>query len=83
MYLRADRHAQYEIRVYADVIYDIVKQWVPVAAEAFEEYRLHGAHLSKTMVTMVQKLWRGEPVDQATSGLSAREWDDFMAVVEP
>jgi len=83
LYLRADRHAQYEIRVYADVIYDIVKQWVPVAAEAFEEYRLHGAHLSKTMVTMVQKLWRGEPVDQGTSGLSAREWDDFMAVVEP
>jgi thymidylate synthase (FAD) len=28
--LRADAHAQYEIRVYADIILDIVKKWVPV-----------------------------------------------------
>jgi len=34
--LRMDSHAQYEIRVYADAIYEIVKAWVPDAAAAFD-----------------------------------------------
>jgi thymidylate synthase (FAD) len=42
--LRADAHAQYEIRVYADIILDIVKKWVPVTYEAFEDYRVGGTH---------------------------------------
>ena len=40
--LRADAHAQYEIRVYADIILDIVKKWVPITYEAFEDYRVGG-----------------------------------------
>jgi thymidylate synthase (FAD) len=28
--LRADSHAQYEIRVYADIMLDTVKKWVPI-----------------------------------------------------
>ena len=40
--LRADAHAQYEIRVYADIMMDIVKKWVPIAADAFEDYRIGG-----------------------------------------
>ena len=37
--LRADDHAQYEIRVYAKIIFDIMKKWVPLTSEAFESYR--------------------------------------------
>ena len=40
--LRADAHAQYEIRVYAETICEIVKDWVPAAYAAFEDYRLGG-----------------------------------------
>lgn len=36
--LRNDNHAQYEIRIYAEAIYDIVKQIAPISCEAFEEY---------------------------------------------
>jgi thymidylate synthase (FAD) len=43
--LRADAHAQYEIRVYADIILDIVKKWVPVTYEAFEDYRVGGTEV--------------------------------------
>ena len=81
LYLRADSHAQYEIRAYADVIYDIVKKWVPIAAEAFDEYRLHGAHLSKSMVETIRKVWNKQAVDQSSSGMSQREWDDLMLIV--
>ncbi|POG51582.1 thymidylate synthase (FAD), partial [Wolbachia sp. wRi_2] len=38
--LRADKHAQYEIRVYAEVMLDIIKKWVPLAYNAFVEYCL-------------------------------------------
>ncbi|OQX88923.1 hypothetical protein B6D60_00640 [candidate division KSB1 bacterium 4484_87] len=41
--LRLDPTAQYEIRVYAEKIADIVKMAVPVTWEAFEDYVLHAA----------------------------------------
>ena len=50
--LRADAHAQYEIRVYADIILDIVKKWVPVTYEAFEDYRVGGTPVSYTHLTL-------------------------------
>ena len=46
--LRADTHAQYEIRVYAEEICKIVADWVPAAYRAFEDYRMGGATLSAT-----------------------------------
>ena len=41
--LRADPHAQYEIRAYADVILEMVHGWMPDVYDAFVDYRL-GAH---------------------------------------
>ncbi|MBJ3762734.1 FAD-dependent thymidylate synthase [Maribius pontilimi] len=79
--LRADPHAQYEIRVYADVICEIVKDWVPLAYAAFEEYRLGGAQLSATAVAVVKRMIAGETVTQETSGLTKREWGELMGVV--
>lgn len=45
--LRLDNHAQYEIRVYANAIWDIVKTWMPDVAKAFDDYRLSAVTFSK------------------------------------
>lgn len=76
--LRADSHAQYEIRAYADVMLDILKQWLPVTAEAFEDYRTGGTFLSKPGMDVVRRLLKGEDVSQESSGLSPREWRELM-----
>ena len=76
--LRADAHAQYEIRVYADAMLDVVKRWVPAVFESFTEYRMGGAHLSRTGLDVVKRLLAGEPVTQEASGLSKREWRELM-----
>ena len=75
--LRADSHAQYEIRVYAETMLDIVRKWVPLSCEAFEEYQLHAFNLSRTMKQVVQRMIAGEKVTQATSGMGKREWAEF------
>lgn len=76
--LRVDSHAQYEIQVYAQAMLDTVRRWVPLASEAFQEYRLGGAHLSATGLSVVRRLLAGEAVTQAASGLGKREWRDLM-----
>ena len=38
--LRADHHAQYEIRAYADVMLNTLKRWVPITYDAFMDYRV-------------------------------------------
>jgi thymidylate synthase (FAD) len=76
--LRADSHAQYEIRVYADAMLETVKRWVPLTHESFMDYRMGGVHLSAAALTIVQRLISGEAVDQKTSGLSPREWRELM-----
>ena len=77
--LRADSHAQYEIRAYAEVMLDILKRWVPMTYAAFLEYRLNAATISATGLEVIRRLLAGEPVDQASSGLSPREWRELMA----
>jgi len=79
--LRADPHAQYEIRVYAEIICDLVRDWVPLAYAAFEEYRLGSAQLSATGVQVVRRMLAGEKVTQETSGLTKREWAELMGVI--
>ncbi len=79
--LRADPHAQYEIRVYAEEILKIVGAWVPAAHGAFEEYRLGAFTFSKTMLELLRRRLRGETVEQAESGLSKREWAEFEAAL--
>ena len=80
--LRADSHAQYEIRVYADAMFDTVKRWVPTAAEAFSDYRIGGMNLSAAGLEIVRKMLKGIEVDQSSSGLSAREWSELMEVLD-
>lgn len=80
--LRADAHAQYEIRVYADEICKIVADWVPFAFSAFEDYRMGGATLSSKALDCVRRLIKGEDVTQASSGMSAGEWREFRNVLD-
>ncbi len=79
--LRADAHAQYEIRVYADAIAKVVADWVPAAWGAFEDYRMGGVTLSAQAIDCVRRMLRGEKVTAETSGMSAREWREFEGVV--
>ena len=77
--LRADHHAQYEIRTYADVMLDTLKKWVPITYEAFMDYRVGGTEVSAKGKIILQKLIKGEDVDVDQSGLSKREWNELMA----
>jgi thymidylate synthase (FAD) len=79
--LRADSHAQYEIRIYAEAMLEMVRRWVPLAYDAFCRYRLGGVHLSSGGLAVVQRLLAGEKVAQTESGLSAREWRELMAAL--
>jgi len=76
--LRADDHAQYEIRAYADVMLDTLKKWVPTTYEAFMDYRVGGTEVSSKGKTVIQKLIKGEKVSIDESGLSKREWNELM-----
>lgn len=80
--LRADSHAQYEIRAYADAICAIVRDWVPVAYAAFEDYRLNAAQLSGPAMACLRRMLAGEEVTQENSGMSAGEWREFCAALQ-
>lgn len=58
--LRLDAHAQYEIRVYAQVILDIIRVVCPMAVEAFEQYKLGAKTFSKSELEALKALLRGE-----------------------
>ena len=79
--LRADAHAQYEIRVYAEEICRLVADWVPYAYKAFEDYRMGGATLSATALDCVRRMLKGEAVTQENSGMSKGEWREFEGVM--
>jgi thymidylate synthase (FAD) len=78
--LRADPHAQYEIRVYAEAIAACVRDWVPLAYAAFEDYRMGGVTLSSKAIAVLKRRLAGETVTQEASGMSKGEWREFVEV---
>jgi len=76
--LRADHHAQYEIRTYADAMLDTLKRWVPITYDAFMDYRVGGTEVSDKGKKVIQKLIKGDKVSMEESGLSKREWNELM-----
>ena len=77
--LRADSHAQYEIRVYADAMINILQKWVPHTYKAFEEYRLGQTNISKTGMEIVKALVAGKQVShEQYPNMSKREWNELM-----
>ncbi|HEX5321443.1 MAG TPA: FAD-dependent thymidylate synthase [Stellaceae bacterium] len=79
--LRADTHAQYEIRVYAEAMLDSLKRWAPLTHAAYLEYRMNASLISATGLDVIRRMLAGEAVEQGSSGLSAREWRELMAVL--
>ncbi len=79
--LRADAHAQREIRVYAAEICKLAADWVPFAYRAFEDYRLGGATLSATALDCVRRMVAGERVTREASGMSKGEWREFEGLI--
>lgn len=77
--LRADPHAQYEIRAYAEVMADIFKSWLPLTYEAFDNCIARGVRLSGNALMIIQKILSDLPVSQQESGLGKREWDELMS----
>ena len=76
--LRADPHAQYEIRAYAEAMLESVKAWVPLCYAAFADYRLGAATFSAAMLVVLKRMLAGETVEQKGSGLNKREWTEMM-----
>jgi len=81
--LRADDHAQYEIRAYADAMLDTLKKWAPITYEAFMDYRVGGTEVSAKGKAILQKLIQGEEINIEKSGLSKREWNELMITFGP
>jgi thymidylate synthase (FAD) len=79
--LRADTHAQYEIRVYAEAMIATLERWVPMTAEAFRQYRVGGAQLSARGLAVVRRMIAGEAVTSDDSGMTKREWGELMAIL--
>jgi thymidylate synthase (FAD) len=82
LFLRGDSHAQYEIRVYAEKMLDTVKKWVPITHAAFLDYRVGAAHLSSKGLKIVKSMLNGNKVGYEDSGLSKREWNELMEVID-
>jgi thymidylate synthase (FAD) len=81
--LRADSHAQYEIRVYADAMLRMAEAWVPIACAAFRDYQLGAVTLSAQMVAVLRRMLTGEMVSQESSGLGRREWLELLEHFPP
>lgn len=76
--LRMDAHAQEEIRDYAYIMYDMMKEKFPVSMEAFDDYRLMGSHFSKQEMEILKSLWKDHPPKSLEfPGLSKREQTEF------
>jgi thymidylate synthase (FAD) len=88
--LRCDAHAQYEIRVYADAILDLIEPYVPWAVKAFKDYSLEGTTLSKAEIEVIRGLilaWDDGTLrddlkrDMKDRGASPREIREFLEKV--
>ena len=82
LFLRADSHAQYEIRVYAEKMLETVKKWVPITYSAFLDYRVGAAHVSSKGLKIIKSMINGKKTNFEDSGLSKREWNELMETLE-
>jgi thymidylate synthase (FAD) len=92
--LRVDAHAQHEIRAYARVMAGMLQRVAPLSFEAWCDYELNGAVLSRGELAALRQLVRATdgglvgrdarvgPEELATLGLSAREIEELLAKVD-
>jgi len=81
--LRMDSHAQYEIRMYANAMFEIVKQLFPMACEAFEDYVLNAKKFSAMELDQLRFLVKSNnlcpEVWSKPSSMTDREWREFLS----
>jgi thymidylate synthase (FAD) len=87
--LRMDSHAQWEIRQYANAMYDLIKPIVPVACEAFEDYVLHAKKFSRMEMELIRELFHcvlvdsdGSVLTDKPSSMTDREWKEFLGKLQ-
>lgn len=80
--LRLDAHAQYEIRVFAEAMGSLVKQAVPIAWKAFEDYRLESKRFSKLEMKLLTQMLAGETPDVEGVIANKRERAEFIEKME-
>ena len=81
--LRLDPHAQIEIRVFAEAMAAFVQAWVPLAWEAFVDYRREAVPLSRLEARALGRMLAGadESVTAGAveaAGLKGRELQEFQ-----
>jgi thymidylate synthase (FAD) len=95
--LRADPHAQWEIRAYAEVMAGMLKRVAPLSYEAWLDYEFCGAHMSHGELQALRELLEAEETsvsvrpesgpltlqDLKAHGLSAREARELLAKLRP
>ena len=83
LFLRAEKHAQYEIRVYAETMLETVKKWVPITHSAFLDYRVGAANISSKGLRLIRSMLNGKKeINFEDSGLSKREWNELMETLQ-
>ncbi len=71
--LRMDSHAQYEVRVYADAKYNLIKDIVPFACESFEQHVINGKKFSKDELDIMKELIQHEDIKRLAD---QRNWKE-------
>ena len=80
--LRTHAHAQFEIREYGNVILDIVSKWVPHTYDAFVNHKMNSVTLSQKAMDVLKRMLKGENVEHKDSGMSKREWEEFISSIK-
>jgi thymidylate synthase (FAD) len=82
--LRIDGHAQYEIRVYAELLLEILKGWCPNTCEAFMDYRVNAVSLSAQQWDYIKNILvnNSSELNKMPSNLTKREWNEMLELIK-
>tara|TARA_Y100000287_G_scaffold169766_1_gene154939 strand:+ start:353 stop:1276 length:924 start_codon:yes stop_codon:yes gene_type:complete len=78
--LRFDDHAQYEIRVYAKVMLDLVKKWVPLTYDAFIRNRVNSLTLSSEAIEFLKMKIKNKK--SSKTKINKRELDNLKKIFD-
>jgi len=78
--LRFDDHAQYEIRVYAKVMLDLVKKWVPLTYDAFIRNRVNSLTLSSEAIEYLKMKIKNKK--SSKTKINKRELDNLKKIFD-
>lgn len=92
--LRLDKHAQYEIRVFAEAVFKLIQPVVPIATEAFTDYIFDGQTYANYQISrfelgelrdlltylydLIPNIDKGIINSMKSKGASKREIDEFL-----